>query len=331
MLFNLSSFYPLLILSLCSFSVQAEFVISHKTAGLEYPENTYEGFVASLDMPVDAIELDLHVTNDKQLVLHHDPVLSSYNCFNKNSKQQVVIAQTSAADLIAIECFNHKVNLAYRLPLFSDVLSAYIESDQSKSLFIEVKVWDELIEHNPLHKGLNTGEMHYPEKEVARLVYEQLRSYGLKNNIIFNTFSRSLLLELKALQDEDEIFEYGLLYKGEYSPWKLGLLALLSPLECYDSCWAPDYREVKFWLENNDINYFLPNFAQLTNILFRWGYRRNIDGAKLTFKVIPWTLNEQSAWERFQTLSFDGVITDKPTDYIQFNTSSDNKLAKFSR
>ena len=69
----------------------------------------------------------------------------------------------------------------------------------------------------------------------ARLVYEQLRLYDLKNNIVFNTFSRELLLELKALQQPDEKFEYGLLYKGEYSPWKLGLIAFFSPLECYDA------------------------------------------------------------------------------------------------
>ena len=314
---GLHSIFLSLFIAASSLCAQAEMVVSHKTAGLEYPENTYEGFLASLTMPVDAIEIDLHVTKDKQLVLHHDPVLSSYNCFEKTSQQRVVIAQTPVSDLLALKCFNHKIDAAYRLSKFSDVLDAYAESDQSKLLLVEVKVWDELIENNPLHKDLDTEAMHYPHKQVARLVYEQLRLYDLKNNIVFNTFSRELLLELKALQQPDEKFEYGLLYKGEYSPWKLGLIAFFSPLECYDACWAPDYSEVKKWLETNDIEYFIPNFAQLNNILFRWGYKRHIKGKSLAFKVIPWTLNDQSAWEKYRDYHFDGIITDVPSLYLE--------------
>ena len=295
--------------------VQAELIVSHKTAGLEYPENSIEGFRASLAMPVNAIELDIHVTKDKQLILHHDPVLSSYNCFGKDSKERLIIAQSTLKELVSIDCQNHKVDAPYHLPSLDTVLQVYAESDRSKDLYLEIKVWDELIENNPLHKGLDISMMHYPDDEVAGLVLDAVRKYDLNQNIVFNTFSRELLLTLRNKQRDDEVFRYGLLYKGDYAPWTLGIIALFTPLQCYDSCWAPDYREVRRWLNQNQIDYLLPNFAQLTNFLFRRGYTRHIEDKENSFEVIPWTLNTPEQWITYRDYNFAGIITDTPSAY----------------
>lgn len=294
----------------------ADTVISHKTAGLEYPENTLEGFRASLAMDVDAIELDLHITRDKQIVLHHDPVLSSYNCFPENDKQRLIVAQSTLSELKALRCHNHKLSRDYQLPTFLQVLEEYEKSDQTKALYIEIKVWDELIENNPLHKGLTISDMHYPDDEVASLVLADIRRFDLSGDIVFNSFSRDLLLALKDREKADENFQYGLLYKGEYAPWTLGLIALFSPLECYDSCWKPDYKEVSAWVEEHNIDYLIPNFAQLNNFLFRWSYRRHIDSKEHSFGIIPWTLNTDKSWREYHNYHFDGIITDLPTHYL---------------
>ena len=123
--------YLLFLLSVSS-PIYSDFIVSHKTAGLEYPENTLDGFIASLNMDVQAIEIDIHVTLDKQLVLHHDPVLHDHNCFNGNDHQDVVIAQTRLAELISIECINEKLEKPqpYQLPSLEGIFSLYLESDQ---------------------------------------------------------------------------------------------------------------------------------------------------------------------------------------------------------
>ena len=306
---------------LVSQAAWGDLVISHKTAGMEYPENTLAGFEASLNMPVDAIELDLHVTRDKKVILHHDPVLSSYNCFSENDQQRLIVAQSTLADLTALTCRNHKVSRDYQLPTFHQILEEYRKSDQSKALYIEIKVWDELIEHNPLHRGLVIADMHYDNKEVAQLVLDDIRRFNLSGKVVFNTFSRDLLLTLKSMQTADENYEYGLLYKGNYAPWTLGIIALLSPLQCYDSCWKPDYKEVKSWLIEHDIDYFIPNFAQLNNFLFRWSYRKHIDSENLPFGIIPWTLNTEEEWEDFERFRFDGIITDVPTAHAKYQVN----------
>ncbi|MEP6905115.1 MAG: glycerophosphodiester phosphodiesterase [Gemmatimonadales bacterium] len=49
--------------------------IAHRGLRDKYPENSVPAFLASLEAGVDAIELDVHATRDKVVVVHHDPVL----------------------------------------------------------------------------------------------------------------------------------------------------------------------------------------------------------------------------------------------------------------
>ena len=310
--------YLLFLLSVSS-PIYSDFIVSHKTAGLEYPENTLDGFIASLNMDVQAIEIDIHVTLDKQLVLHHDPVLHDHNCFNGNDHQDVVIAQTRLAELISIECINEKLEKPqpYQLPSLEDIFSLYLESDQTKQLLIEVKVLDKLIEHYPHYRDLDTDIMHYSDAEVADLLYAKIREFGLKDNIMFNTFSQSLLLELKGRKAANENFQFGLLYKGDYAPLRLRLFALLKFRRCFDFCWLPNYQEVAIWLTENEIDFFIPNYPQLSSFLFREAYQKHIDTEPRAFQVIPWTLNKEIEWEEAQNYLFDGIITDKPSDYLE--------------
>lgn len=46
---------------------------AHRGASAERPENTLEAFARALEIGVDAIESDVHMTRDGRLVLSHDP------------------------------------------------------------------------------------------------------------------------------------------------------------------------------------------------------------------------------------------------------------------
>lgn len=50
-------------------------VIGHRGAAGLAPENTLAAFAASLDLGVDALELDVHLTRDGTLVVYHDYTL----------------------------------------------------------------------------------------------------------------------------------------------------------------------------------------------------------------------------------------------------------------
>ncbi|KPL01461.1 MAG: hypothetical protein AMK75_04850 [Planctomycetes bacterium SM23_65] len=47
-------------------------VVGHRGWPQKYPENTLVGFKAALELGVDALELDVHVTKDDQVVVIHD-------------------------------------------------------------------------------------------------------------------------------------------------------------------------------------------------------------------------------------------------------------------
>ena len=52
-------------------------IIAHRGASRAKPENTVDAFVAARTLGADAVELDVRLTADGSLVVHHDPALSS--------------------------------------------------------------------------------------------------------------------------------------------------------------------------------------------------------------------------------------------------------------
>jgi glycerophosphoryl diester phosphodiesterase len=47
-------------------------IIAHRGASAERPENTVAAFVRAAELGADAVELDVHLTADGQLAVHHD-------------------------------------------------------------------------------------------------------------------------------------------------------------------------------------------------------------------------------------------------------------------
>jgi glycerophosphoryl diester phosphodiesterase len=52
--------------------------ISHRGAHETLPENSIPAFLRAIDLGADAIELDVHATNDGVVVVHHDPDLGRF-------------------------------------------------------------------------------------------------------------------------------------------------------------------------------------------------------------------------------------------------------------
>lgn len=49
-------------------------LIAHRGTPRERPENTLPAFLRALELGADGIEIDVHVTRDGKVVVHHDPV-----------------------------------------------------------------------------------------------------------------------------------------------------------------------------------------------------------------------------------------------------------------
>jgi glycerophosphoryl diester phosphodiesterase len=52
--------------------------IAHRGAKREFPENTLSSFHRAFELGADAVELDVHGTQDGVIVVHHDPTLGRH-------------------------------------------------------------------------------------------------------------------------------------------------------------------------------------------------------------------------------------------------------------
>jgi len=53
--------------------MHARRLYAHRGASAECPENTMPAFERAVEIGVDALEMDVHVTRDDHLVVVHDP------------------------------------------------------------------------------------------------------------------------------------------------------------------------------------------------------------------------------------------------------------------
>jgi len=94
--------------------------IAHRGAPRERLENTLPGFLLALERGADAVELDVHVTVDGQVVVHHDAEAGGRT-----------LATTAWGDVRAIELRGGE-----RIPLLEEVLTAVGER---ATVYIEMK------------------------------------------------------------------------------------------------------------------------------------------------------------------------------------------------
>jgi glycerophosphoryl diester phosphodiesterase len=97
-------------------------IIAHRGASGDAPENTMEAFQLGLEQAADAIECDVHLSSDNELVVIHDPDLQRTFGINKTIKSQTM---------------TELKNLDKRIPSLKEVLELVPEN---RRIFIEVKV-----------------------------------------------------------------------------------------------------------------------------------------------------------------------------------------------
>lgn len=114
-------------------------VIAHRGASVAAPENTMESFQRAVELGADAIEMDVRITADGEIVVVHDPTLDR-TAGIRGVVQSMTARQLREADAGA--GFTPDGGLSYpfrgrgvRVPLLAEVLEAFPETP----LLVEVK------------------------------------------------------------------------------------------------------------------------------------------------------------------------------------------------
>ena len=149
-------------------------VAAHRGDSANYPENTLPAFEAALKYPIDQIEMDLHMTKDREIILMHDHKL------DRSTDGSGLIREHTLAEIKKLDAGSWKDNrfAGTRVPTLIEFL--------------------ELLQDYP-DMTLNVELKDYPEAD-AQWAWESvdksialLERYGMSGRVMINSFSAEIL------------------------------------------------------------------------------------------------------------------------------------------
>lgn len=140
-------------------------IIAHRGASSTFPENTLAAFRKVVQLPVDGVELDVHLTKDRHLVVIHDETI------NRTSNGKGYIKDMTLAQLRQYDYgswFDDKF-CGERIPTLREVLQLFIHS------------------HHQIHIELKTDVFSY--EGIEELVLREVLTYGMEKRVVISSFN----------------------------------------------------------------------------------------------------------------------------------------------
>jgi glycerophosphoryl diester phosphodiesterase len=279
----------------------------HRGARGLAPENTREGFAVALSVGVSTLELDLGMSKDGVLVVHHDIWLNPDTTRGPDGRflaeRGPALRALTLAELKRYDVGRLKPGTAYasafpgqrsidgaRIPALSEVFELARRAGAGQVRFnIETKL-----------TPASAGDTADPESFAAAVV-QAIRDAGIAPRVRVQSFDWRTLSAFRRIAPEIERVcltaerIINNLQRGRpgRSPWTAGLdiddfggsvPRLVEAAEC--AVWSPFYRDLT-----------VDALAE---------------AKPLGLKVIPWTVNDQTDMQRLIEAGVDGLITDYP-------------------
>ncbi len=185
-------------------------VFAHRGASAYAPENTLAAFQLAIEQGVDAIELDVQLTLDGQVVVIHDRTV------DRTTNGAGLVKHLKLAELQRLDAGSHfeASFKGERVPTLAEVFAAV-----GNQIFIDVEL-----------KNLTT-----PSDILPDLVVNLVRAYHLERSILISSFSPIALLRTHRLMREVPI---GLLIrKGSKGVLSSAWLGRLIPHQAIHPAW----------------------------------------------------------------------------------------------
>ncbi|MBT1709395.1 glycerophosphodiester phosphodiesterase [Fulvivirgaceae bacterium PWU5] len=261
-------------------------VQGHRGARGLKPENTIPAFITALDSGVMTLEMDVVITKDRQVVLSHEPWMSSEICldttgnvFTAKDEKRYAIYDMTYAQVARFDCgskvnerFPEQQKISVTKPLLRDVLIAVEDHIKGVTLYE--------VDYNIEIKSSPDGDkkLHPTVEEYSDLVYDMLDEYIPLERVVIQSFDFRVLRYWRKKHPE------------------IRLAALVENVKSVDANLAD--------LGFNPAVYS-PYFKLITKEKVDVLHKRKI-------RVIPWTVNETSDMLSLKGMGVDGFITDYP-------------------
>ena len=255
------------------------------------PENTIPAFIHALTLGVTTLELDIVVSQDRQLVVSHEPFLSHIICTGPDGKKisaaqekQFNLYQMSYDEIRRCDCgslehphFPEQKKMVVHKPLLVDVIDS-----------VERYIRD----HNlpPVRYNIETkssergdGVFHPAPSEFVTLLLEVLREKNITDRTIIQSFDVRTLQEARRMAPT---LRQALLVENSQ-----GVQENIAKLG-----YAPEIYSPYFKLVDKSLR----EYTQRKNML-----------------LIPWTVNQPKDIRKMIQLGVDGIISDYPDRVVE--------------
>lgn len=145
-------------------------IVAHRGASHDAPENTMAAFRRAWELGVESVELDVHVTRDRQAVVIHDPTTKRVTGVDRP------VADQTLAEIRALDAgsWKHAAFRGERIPTLAEVLDSV---PAGRTLFLELKsdaatipdVVAAVVAHDPRPRGGHLALQAYDPDTLAAL------------------------------------------------------------------------------------------------------------------------------------------------------------------
>ncbi|HWY37701.1 MAG TPA: glycerophosphodiester phosphodiesterase family protein, partial [Bacteroidia bacterium] len=264
----------------------------HRGARGHFPENTIISFIEAVKTGVDAIEMDVVISEDIQVVVSHEAWMNDVFCtrpdgkeVEKNSREKYNLFKMHYAEIVKYDCgkrgnahFPLQAAIPAYKPLLGEVINKVDTFTRQNNLppvkyNIEIKT-----------EGPEGDDVFNPRpKQFAELVYNEVKKHTLTDRCNLQSFDVRILQEIKKINPQAEM---ALLVENED-----GFEGNMNRLGFVPDTYSPD-----LYLVNHNLVQKVKDKGM---------------------RLIPWTVNEEKDMQRLLALGVDGIITDYPDRAIE--------------
>ena len=255
-----------------------------------FPENSILGFLKALELGVNTLELDIVMSGDTQLVVSHEPFISSAICqypggrqIPKETEKELNMYHMTYNEIKAFDC-GSLLNQDFLLqeksrvskPLLTEVLDTVEQVATAKGQLIHYNI--------ELKSELALEGIYHPEVAVfCEAAYQAINNQVDWPRITIQSFDFRILRYFNKHYPEVQL---ALLIENELS-WELNIDSLGFKPEIY-SC-----------------DYALLSAETISEL------------QEINMKVIPWTVNDSIDMRQLIHWGVNGLITDYPNIALQ--------------
>ena len=255
-----------------------------------FPENSILGFLKALELGVNTLELDIVMSGDTQLVVSHEPFISSAICqypggrqIPKETEKELNMYHMTYNEIKAFDC-GSLLNQDFLLqeksrvskPLLTEVLDTVEQVATAKGQLIHYNI--------ELKSELASEGIYHPEVAVfCQAAYQVVNDQVDWRRITIQSFDFRILRYFNKHYPEVQL---ALLIENELS-WELNIDSLGFKPEIY-SC-----------------DYALLSAETISEL------------QEINMKVIPWTVNDSIDMRQLIHWGVNGLITDYPNIALQ--------------